>query len=283
MYRWPRPRKVRGGFYQGVTSLDALMSFFSARPGAFDGLADDAVSFDGRCYICQSNVSFEISRLDHEDQPNWRETLVCPQCGLSNRQRSCIHLFDTLVDPEPDDWVYLTEAVTPLSDELRKRDFGLCCSEFSSDVAPGDVFETPYGPVRNQDVTALQMLDRQYHAVLSFDVLEHLPDFRAALKEFHRILATGGQLILSVPFLFGEHTRTMAKLDAQGQVKHLCEPVYHGDPVSEEGVLCFYEFGMDLLDDMKAAGFRNSFAVVFNAPEWGYLTAQILFVGRKRS
>jgi SAM-dependent methyltransferase len=155
-------------------------------------------------------------------------------------------------------------------------------SEYREGVAAGEKFKTPFGKVRNEDVTALSFYDRKFHAVLSFDVLEHVPDYRAALSEFYRVLCTGGQLLLSVPFVFDQHTRIRARLDANGEIEHLLEPVYHGDPVSHEGVLCFYEFGMDLLDDIRQAGFQESFLVCYHSKGWGYEGAQVMFVGRKR-
>jgi hypothetical protein len=283
MFRWPRLSRNKGSFFQAVTRLEDLIEFFSTRPGSFDGLAESTEYVDGRCYVCQRDTRFTISKLAGDEQINWRETVVCPHCGLSNRLRSCIHIFENQVLPVEDDLMYLTEEITPLYNTLVARHPGLLGSEYSEDAEPGEPFETAWGEVRNEDVTALTFYDRQFHAVLSFDVLEHVPDYRKALQEFHRVLTTGGQLMLSVPFLFGEETRVLARLDGNGEIEHLEEPVYHGDPVSEQGVLCFYEFGLDLLEEMKAAGFNDAFAICYWAPEWGYIMPQVLFVGRKRT
>lgn len=283
MYRWPKPKRLSGSFFQAAVSLDEVMAFYEARPDSFDGLAEGTRYLDGRCYVCQQDVRFGVGKLETDERINWRETLVCPECGLSNRQRSSIHIFETLVQPDEDDSLYVTEGVTPLFYKLFARHRKMWSSEYSSKVEQGELFETPHGRVQNQDVTALTYLDRKFHAVLSFDVLEHVPDYRQALREFHRVLASGGQLILSVPFLFGEETRVRARLDETGKVEHLYEPLYHGDPVSEAGVLCFYEFGMDLLVEMKAAGFKDNFVVCYHAPELGYITPQVIFIGRKRN
>ncbi len=283
MYRWPSALKIKGSFFKAASTIDEVLAFFSARPGSFDGLTEATEHLDARCYVCRQDTRFIVSKLAGDERINWRETIVCPQCGLSNRLRSCIHIFESQVKTQQDDKIFLTEAVTPLFDVLSSRHPGLTGSEFSEDAAPGAEVETPFGMVRNEDVTNLTFHDRKFHAVLSFDVLEHVPDYRCALKEFHRILATGGQLILSVPFLFGNETRTMAKLDEKGEIEYLCEPVYHGDPVSTRGVLCFYEFGMDLLKEIKNAGFQDSFAICYYSLEWGYVTPQLVFVGRKRT
>ena len=61
------------------------------------------------------------------------------------------------------------------------------------------------------------------------------------------------------------------------------KPGSHEDPLSSTGVLCFHEFGMDLLQDMKNAAIQDSFAICYYSPEWGYVTPQLVFVGRKRT
>lgn len=44
-----------------------------------------------------------------------------------------------------------------------------------------------------------------YDTVLLSDVLEHLPDPRAVMREAHRIMAPDGALILTVPFMYPLH------------------------------------------------------------------------------
>jgi len=281
MYRWPRPAEVHGPFYRAVTGLDELHEFFDAGSALFP--PGSPAYLEGRCYVCDKAARFVVGRAADGSPVNWRETLECPHCGLNNRFRGSVHLFEELVLPQGYDRVYVTEALTPLYRLLRRRHPGVLGSEFREGVAPGAKFGTPQGRVRNEDVTRLSFGDRSFHAVLSFDVLEHVPDYRAALREFHRVLATGGQLLLSAPFLFDRETRTRARLRADGTVEHLAEPFYHEDPLSPEGTLCFHEFGMDLLDAMRDAGFQESFVVCFNSLEWGYAGAQVMFVGRKRT
>lgn len=55
------------------------------------------------------------------------------------------------------------------------------------------------------DACRLPFADERFTAVAAFDVLEHLPEPHAALREFHRVLAEGGWLLLSIPFLYPVH------------------------------------------------------------------------------
>ncbi len=50
------------------------------------------------------------------------------------------------------------------------------------------------------DITAIPEPDSSFDAVMCIEVLEHLPDPLPAIKEFSRLLKTGGTLILTAPF-----------------------------------------------------------------------------------
>ncbi len=50
------------------------------------------------------------------------------------------------------------------------------------------------------DITAIPQPDASFDAILCVEVFEHLPNPLAALKEFRRLLKTGGYLILTAPF-----------------------------------------------------------------------------------
>jgi hypothetical protein len=103
-------------------------------------------------------------------------------------------------------------------------------------------------------------------------VLEHVPDFQRGLAELARCLAPGGWLLLSTPmFLHYDRTQVRAVLGSDGVVEHLRDPEFHGDPLSADGVLCFYHFGWSLLDDLMAFGFCNPKIVLFWSRRYGHL------------
>ena len=55
------------------------------------------------------------------------------------------------------------------------------------------------------DITKIPEPDASFDAILCTEVLEHVPDPLAALKEFHRLLRPGGRLLLTVPFVSATH------------------------------------------------------------------------------
>jgi ubiquinone/menaquinone biosynthesis C-methylase UbiE len=56
------------------------------------------------------------------------------------------------------------------------------------------------GQVMQGDAQALPFEDGSYSAVVCLEVLEHLLDFKKAVREIHRCLRPGGQGIISVPY-----------------------------------------------------------------------------------
>ena len=129
--------------------------------------------------------------------------------------------------------------------------------------------------IRHEDLTALTFDDASIDHVVSLEVLEHVPDFRAALRECYRVLKPGGKLLLSAPFARGERHIVRARLRSDQTIEHLEPPEYHGDPVDASGCLCFYHFGWELIDDLKAAGFRTAACHLLWSRELCYMESSL--------
>jgi len=163
---------------------------------------------------------------------------------------------------------------------MSKRYPGLVTSEYlGSNLAPGQ--RTPQG-IRHEDLTRLSMPDSCLDFVVSCDVLEHIPDYSSALREIHRVLAPGGLALLTAPFAQNSASNIIRAKIVSGQIEHLLEPEYHGDPVGAGGILCFYHFGWELLDDLKRAGFEDPSVHLYWSAEYANLGAsQAFFVARR--
>lgn len=121
-------------------------------------------------------------------------------------------------------------------------------SFYRDNVLPGTYSENG---VICQDITRLTLPDESLDLVVSSDVLEHVPDFTAALRESWRVLRSGGAHLFTVPPR--AVTRRRAQIEG-GRVVHLLEPEYHLDPLSREGVLAFWDFGPDMADHFHQDG-----------------------------
>ncbi|MDB5116117.1 MAG: methylase involved in ubiquinone/menaquinone biosynthesis [Mucilaginibacter sp.] len=143
--------------------------------------------------------------------------------------------------------VYLTENGTNYHRNLTSLDkFEVVTSIYK----PGDAL--------HQDLTQLTYVDNSFDLCMSFEDLEHIPDYKTVIKELYRVTKPGGHVLLSAPFIFeNDKTIVRATIDEKGEVTHLLEPEYHGDPVLPLGILCYYHFGWDLLDSFRDAGFKS--------------------------
>ena len=68
-----------------------------------------------------------------------------------------------------------------------------------------------------------------------------------------------------------------ARLTSNG-IENLLPPQFHGNPISEEGSLVFYDFGWDLLHQFVSAGFSDALVEVYASKEYGHLGGgQVVF------
>ncbi|MBT2117218.1 methyltransferase domain-containing protein [Dyella sp. LX-66] len=236
------------------------------------------------CNACEEIEELNISR--HGGEVETREGMHCPRCKLNARVRACLSLLHGLADPASAS-IYVTEQATATYAWLQAHYRGaLYGSEFEPDadkrVRLAERLQRlgGYGDVHFEDVTRLSLADGSQDVVLSFDVLEHVPDYKAALREFARVLKPGGSLIATFPFTDQPPTITRASINAHGQVEHHLPAEYHGDPISG-GVLCFYHFGWDILAEARRAGFSQVEFVLPWAPEQGIVYGSWTLLARR--
>ena len=278
------------------SNFEAFQSFvaeIAKRKAAMDAFeanllrSSDTFTVPGRCAICRRSVEFLVDYQwgdtgpDGQRRPNWRERLVCPGCHLNNRMRAAISFL--LADGNWLDRIYLTEATTRLFQICRRRRLRTTGSEYLRDgTGPG---AKNANGIRHEDATKLSFSDRSFQQIGTFDVLEHVPDYRQALAEFFRCLRPSGRLLITVPFVLeSPSTLTRATLHSDGSIQHLLPAEIHGDPVSNEGALCFYHFGWDFLDSLRSIGFEDAGLSFFWSPELGYLGGyQFVIIARRPS
>lgn len=236
------------------------------------------------CYPCGVQRRLEVDYLysTHPGLPNWRERLTCPVCGLNNRLRATVHVLEERLGADREtSRLYLTEQRTPLYQWIKTHYRHVVGSEYlGTAFLPGEI--APDG-VRNESLLRLTFPADTFDCVLSFDVLEHIPDYPAALRECWRCLKPGGSLLLTVPFDFTQQqTLIRARLLPSGEIEHLEAPEYHGDPVNQAGCLAFYTFGWQFLDELRAIGFERVGSYGYYSREYGYLGSNTwLFIARK--
>jgi SAM-dependent methyltransferase len=124
-----------------------------------------------------------------------------------------------------------------------------------SDYEPGAASGAVIRGVRSEDLTRLTYPDESFDLVLTSETLEHVPCLTAALSEIHRILRPGGRHIFTIPLLPGvpkTFARTVVRPDGTHDLR--APQVRH--PGGDVGYPVFTEFGADLPELLRAAGFE---------------------------
>lgn len=228
---------------------------------------EEGVAHEFLCPICRvPSPALVEGGLDGS-----REQFRCVACGMNSRQRAGVSILMELVAPG---LVIATEQLTSAFLWLQRKLPNVEGGEYEPrEEMRNELTERLHqmggtGRVQYQDVTRLQYNDGSAAGIISFDVLEHVPDYPAALSEFARVLKPGGVLVATFPFLDAPETSVRARIDPSGDIEHLLPPEYHGDPISE-GVLCFYHFGWDILERARASGFAQAEMVMPWSPVHG--------------
>ncbi len=241
----------------------------------------------GFCVVCGTpstfHVDFEYAHVleGGRKAPNWRERLSCRRCTLNSRSRAAFHFLNAKLGLTRASHIYLTEQVTPFFRNTSRLYPNSAGSEYLQNKLPLGCRDE-HG-IRNEDITCLTFPDEMFDAILTFDVLEHVPDYDQALRECWRCLKQGGTLLLSVPFdLRSSKNSLRARRLPDDQIEHLLAPEYHGDPIGSGGILCYHDFGWELLDNLRSRGFQDAAGYFFWSRELAYLgIEQFLFVARK--
>ena len=241
-----------------------------------DGTNAEAFAVDGFCVPCDKKVSFLVDMQSggqrHKNgwTPNWRERLECPLCRMNNRQRLVATLVQQVLSTKQGQHVYFMEQVTPIynwATAAFKEDH-LVGSEYLGHEYEGG---TEIKGIRHEDVENLSFSDEVLDLIVSNDVFEHVPYPAKAFAECARVLKPGGLMLATIPFHSGcDLSVTRAEL-INGELTYMLPAAYHGNPVSEDGSLVFADFGWDLMEVMRVAGFTDVSVDVYASAVFGHL------------
>lgn len=237
-------------------------------------------SYRAYCAACTAITSMHVSwthggaNAAGSVHPAWTETAVCSGCGQNSRMRAVSDFLAARVDLKTVRDVYIAEQTTPSFASLQRRVPNIVGSEYlGAQYGSGELVVHPESSqrLRHEDLTALSFRDGQFDLVVTQDVFEHVPDYQRAFGEVARVLRPNGRLVFTIPFFSDlERTRIRARLTAEG-VEHLLPPEIHGNPVSASGSLCFQNFGWDIIENLRNAGFDDAFAAMYWGPWQGHL------------
>jgi len=209
--------------------------------------------------------------IEHCSQ-TWREGLKAR--GLNSRMRAVLSIIEEKVGARPrhNVTIFAAEAVTAFALLLRGHFARFHGAEYGADEhARRALF-----PIRHEDLTALTLPSGSFDLVTTNEVLEHVPDLDAALREIARILVPGGWHVGTHPFFFMSETGDRRSALVDGEITYLKEPEYHGNPVDvDAGSLVFETPGWDIIARARAAGFSHAHMRFVASEKHGYIADNI--------
>ena len=126
--------------------------------------------------------------------------------------------------------------------------------------------------MRYENPSRCTYADEEFDIVVSNDVLEHIPSYKAAFAEAYRVLKPGGKFIFTVPFNANSMQTELRASVKENTIEYLTEPWYHPNPVEGYGPLLVYQvFGWDILHDLKECGFSDAYGKIYYGIKEGYL------------
>lgn len=221
----------------------------------------------GRCPTCGPTLMVKLA----DDAISVR----CIRCRSSAIHMSMLQVLQRLYSEQGLSSLaaYEMSSRGPVFAYLRAHAGQFAYSEFFDDVQPG----TFRGDVQCQDVQALTYGDASFDLCTSTEVFEHVPDDRKGFSEIRRVLRPGGRFVFTVPLTEEAVTVERAVMES-GAIRHLLEPEYHGDVIRGHGrVLAFRNYGLDIVDRLKASGFREArLEPADRAGWWGFGTKVVV-------
>jgi SAM-dependent methyltransferase len=168
------------------------------------------------------------------------EGLHCPKCGAIARERTVyaaiLEQYGDLADRE-------IIAGNPTLSELRLLEFSPRNNEvrrqiyersFRTYVASDFDLSAHAGDIRIDlsDRASVEEIATKFDVIILSHVLEHIPDYAAAIANLPLLLAPGGSVFFQVPFLEGGYTK-------------VTWDEFHGD-----NTRVYHRFGFDVADDL---------------------------------
>lgn len=226
----------------------------------------------GNCAVCNSPQPFIVDYQFAEETngrktPNWRERLVCPNCGCNSRQRFVIHkVFENYKTGRD---VLMYERTTNVFQKISREIPDVEGFEYPGE---GYLLQKVQTSIPCENISNLSMDDASYDLLVANDVFELVYDYEGAFAEAFRVLRPGGKMIFMLAF-DGNSKETVRRVEigCNGLVYSQSE-WYYRNPVDEKypRLVC-QVFGWDVLDALKKCGFRDAYGKVYYGLKEGYM------------
>ncbi|MBT9749016.1 class I SAM-dependent methyltransferase [Desulfovibrio desulfuricans] len=245
-------------------------------PIVLDKIATKLGKTPGFCNICGNVTFFDTSITPH------RGNCICLNCKSRNRQRQIAYfilqkmttnghsknpfstIFPSIKHLKYNGKIWISETSSPLALVLKQLP-NCITSEFINESTESG---TRVGNTLHINMCKTHFADNSLDLIISGDVLEHIPDYKLALRETYRILSNGGYHIFTIPFYQHRFSIEHRSLYVNKELVHLKHPWFHLDPMNPKGILCYNIFAPELLSELEEIGFEASLNLIFS-PSYG--------------
>jgi len=156
---------------------------------------------------------------------NYRETFLA--AGFNPRQRMMLELaLESLEGKDVNSvCIFAHEALTNFALFLRGRFPRFIGSEYARTAKEKALLF----PIQSIDIQESAFPDNSFDLILSGDVLEHVPNLEASIKDCHRILKPGGRFLATFPFNYGGEETVVKAALVDGKIVNHAIREYHGN------------------------------------------------------
>lgn len=192
----------------------------------------------GYCPICAAPTRFTAR------QQWFRDHYVCEKCGSLPRQRALMIVLESLYPNWRDADVYEASPSGPTSDRVSRE----CPKYLASYCYPGVAPGTLHDGFRCEDLEQLTFPDEVFDIVITQEVFEHVFDYRRAFREVMRTVRSSGAHVFTTPKYKHLRRSQDRAIRSNGEILHLAEPEYHGNPIDTAGSLVTVHYGDDITE-----------------------------------
>lgn len=190
----------------------------------------------GYCVICESNSTF------YEEGEWLRDSYICEKCRSIPRHRAIVEAINILEPSWQAKIIHESSPYGPASDYFKSRCKQYSFSNYYPQIPSGEY----YDGILCENLEALSFDSETIDIVITQDVFEHVLHPDKAFSEIGRVLRKGGMHLFTLPWYPQlEKSRQRAK-SIGNEIQFLADPIYHGNPIDENGSLVTFDWGMDL-------------------------------------
>lgn len=192
----------------------------------------------GFCPTCRQEVWFRSAY-------DWlRDHYVCSNCGSIPRERALMLTIERFFPNWREKVIHESSPGNRGASVCLARE---CPDYFGSHYFPGVAPGSTQHGWRCENLEALSLEDASIDLQVTQDVMEHIFAPELAFREIARTLKPGGAHIFTVPLVNkADPSRRRARRASNGEIEHLETPVYHGNPIDQQGSLVTMDWGYDI-------------------------------------